>query len=298
MAYTIFYDQVLNELLGGSYQSGINLLVGMLDVVSRDEAALEAALSALQTHDLFQLLVQDPLCAPDIGQDGQKIADLMCSQLLDRVITSTAQKLFEVTSNLTFSRAIRQRRVVTGTRLARAWQSGKRICVVGHGQIQALEQVRGQDLSNITCVANDATQIDFLQKHFGPSLNVACGSPSQFFKSAVEQRVGFDLVCFGDVADEVDHAALQELVQVAGASLTDAGSLSLASIVKSHLGLGWRRVCLGWAVNCHDEAELQAIGVDAGLAVTTSSDVTNCVIWSEFTKTYEINRGGINHHGY
>lgn len=286
MTYTIFYDQVFNELLSGSFHDGINLLVGMLDHADQDRKNSALAQRELGAHALSEFLGQDPLfCAtPPTGVRMDALYDLLCDLKLDNQVSTTGQRLFDVTSSLTFARALRERRATTTQKLMRAWQGGQKICVLGHGQVCALRALSGQDLSNVTIVSDDPTSFTNLRQTLGANVILAENQPINFLEQAAAKGQHFDLICASELPDQCAPSFLAHLLAAARGSLSQTGKLILASFVPQHLGAGWHRICLGWTLNCYLEGQWSDLSDQARLSVHTCSDATNSIVWSEFSR--------------
>lgn len=286
MTYQLFYDQVLNELLSGSFHDGINLLVGMLDHAHEDPASLAVARSELVAHELYAFLSQDPLfsAVKPIAKRTEVLCDLLCEPKLDGNISTTGHRLFDVTSGLTFARALRERRAMTTQKLMRAWQAGQKICVLGHGQVCALQILSGQDLSNVTIVSNDPTSFSNMRQTLGPSVFFVENEPVAFLEQAAVNGQRFDLICASEVPDQCEPRNLAPLLAGVQGSLSKAGKLIFASFVPQHLGAGWHTICLGLTLNCYLEGQWSALSNQARLSVHTYRDATNSVVWSEFSK--------------
>jgi hypothetical protein len=148
MLYTRFYDQVLTEISAGKVSDGINLLVGMLDTVDIGPGSLAQAKRELSGHSLARMLLEDPSIAdaesrPNdtsvrIGMIGNANASVEMS--------STGRRLFEVTSELTVARALRQRREGFSSRYTRALQLGQKVCVLTDERADALDGTSVFDL--------------------------------------------------------------------------------------------------------------------------------------------------------
>jgi hypothetical protein len=307
MTYAPFYDQVLSELILGSLHDGMIMLVGMLDTVSQDEASLAVAATSLRQHGLYELLLKDPLCAlgNSTSNPGEALSDLICDRKTSPNLSSTGQRLFDVTRDLTFARAVQGRRRGTEDRLMRAWQSGQRICVLGHGQLRALQVLRGLDVSNVTVVSKDSIVLARLGEEFGASVKLVYDETVAFLSSPSASTARFDLICACDLPDRHDAPELAALLLASRASLTETGKVLFASFVPQHLGAGWRSICLGWALTCHRKPDLIKLAEQAGLEAHIHSDVTNSIVWSEFTDTHPHSStsnnsysGGAKSHGH
>ena len=263
--YTRFYDQVLTEIEVGQTRAGINLLVGMLDTVGLQPGSLAQAREEPRDHSLGQMLLQDPLCA-----DAQALPNnpsgriaMISDKRAGADVSSTGHRLFEATSDLTFARALRGRRDGFDQRLKRAWQTGRRICLLGSGSVHALELPAGGDISNITVIDPDAA---------------ACA-----LESAAAAGVQFDLILAPDLADSTNSRDLSALLGLMRPCLTEGGSIVVAALLPHHIGAGWRRACMIWEPDCHDEQGLERLASAAGLSPQTYRDETNCVVWAELT---------------
>lgn len=282
--HTQFYESILTEIQSGNVKDGVTLLVGMLDALAGDHRALSAASSALKAHELWALLLEDPICASAnaVPREPDILVDLICNQPALTAASSTARRLFEVTSSLTFARAIRERAKLAEEKLVRAWQTGAKICILGADNLRALRTLAGQDLSNIIFVDSDPQTLARSTAIYGNSIIGVNASPEAFLSAAPSNHAPFDLICAATLADQHGPEALGDLLSKARNWLTQNGTLHTASFVPQHLGSGWRRVCLGWDIECHTEAHITQSAADAGLNARTYRDITDSVIWAEF----------------
>ena len=264
LLYTRFYDQVLTEIATGKVNDGINLLVGMLDTVDINPGSLAQAKQELSGHSLAQMLMEDPLIADAEARpnDSTKRIGMISSAAANGNISSTGRRLFEVTSELTFARALRQRRKSFDLKFSRAWQLGQKICVLTNGGTDATCQISDTDFSK-------AKVIDIADAQQGIPL-------------AADNTADFDLVLAPDLFDQTIEPVLSNILKIAAASLRTNGSIIVAALLPHHLGAGWRSACLNWNPQCHDEAALARIAGSAGLNMLTYRDESDCIVWGEF----------------
>ena len=256
MLYTRFYDQVLTEISAGKVNDGINLLVGMLDTVDIGPGSLAQAKRELSGHSLSRMLLEDPSVADAEARPNDTAARI---GMIGRAaaggdVSSTGRRLFEATSELTFARALRQRRESFEQRFTRAWQMGQKICVL----------------------TNDGDNAIFSK---ATVINIADAEHSLCAAAGDAQR--FDLILAPDLLDCTVEPALSNILKIASASLNINGSIIVAALLPHHLGAGWRSACLNWNPHCHDEAPLARIAANAGLKSRTYRDETDCIIWAE-----------------
>lgn len=298
MTHTRFYNSVLTELQAGNVHDGIILLVGMLDSAGRDAAALEVAHKELTSHDLWQILLQDPLCAQATAAPGKysALGDMICQEACPSAATSTGFRLFGVTHELTFARAFRERRRQAAEILVRSWQLGRRICLPGCSDFQALGALEGQDLSNIIVVDANPDCLAQLKARLGHSIATVNEDPLAFLRRSAAEEHRFDLVCATEMLDALDQRDLPDTFAAMRGSLAENGKILTASLLPEHLGSGWRRACLGWNIHCHDDARIEQAATAAGLSVQTYHDATDCVVWAEMKST-QIEREGNHAHG-
>ena len=263
MLYTRFYDQVLTEISAGKVNDGINLLVGMLDTVDIGPGSLAQAKRELSGHSLAQMLLEDPSVADAEARPNDTSAriSMIGRAAAGSEVSSTGRRLFEATSELTFARALRQRRESFEQRFTRAWQLGQKICALISGGADAACQLSGADFSKATVIdADDAER----------GLRLA---------AADAQR--FDLILAPDLFDRTVEPALSNILKLAASCLNANGSIIVAALLPHHLGAGWRSACLNWNPHCHDEAALTRIAANTGLHARTYRDETDCIIWGE-----------------
>jgi hypothetical protein len=283
MTHSKFYTSILTELQAGNVQGGITLLVGMLDAVADDGVALRLASDELKTHDLWQLLLQEPLCAHAAAHPGDihALGDMICLDGHQSVTSSTGFRLFGVTSDLTFSRAFRERRRQAGEILVRAWQAGRSICLPGCSDFGALAALAGQDLSNIIIADANPDCLARLKDQLGPSINTVDEEALSFLKNAAVTGQRFDLICATELLDALAPDDLAATLSAMQGALAADGKILTASLLPDHLGNGWRRACLGWAIHCHDELQVERAASAAGLTARSYRDATDCVVWAE-----------------
>jgi hypothetical protein len=148
MLYTRFYDQVLTEISAGKVSDGINLLVGMLDTVDIGPGSLAQAKRELSGHSLARMLLEDPTVADAKARPNDTAAriGMIGEAIAAGDISSTGRRLFEVTSELTFARALRQRREGFASRYTRALQLGQKVCVLADNCEDTLDSAGAFDL--------------------------------------------------------------------------------------------------------------------------------------------------------
>ncbi len=295
MAHSRFYDSVLQELAAGNMQDGINMLVGMLDTVDQQPEQFGAACDELRKHGLAAMLREDPLFADSPASPGNDSAMLHLIALGDigADVSRTGRRLFSATSELKLSRALRERQLDAGRRVARAWQHGRRICILGGGPLSAARMLAGRDLSNITVVDDDRCSGAQLRDDFGASFRLIEASPAQFLRSADAVDL-FGVICTTELADTNASHALASLMPAMGRHLAPGGRIELAALVAYHPGCGWRRAYLDWEPCCHEAPSLAAMAAGAGLAARVYQDQTGCVVWCEMSAIAGVQPGEIN----
>lgn len=281
MTHARFFDQVLQELSAGNMQDGINLLVGMLDTVDRQPEQFGAACDELRGHALAAMLSEDPLFALSPMHPGSKSAvlRLIATGDLSPNVSPTGRRLFSATSKIKLSRALRERRLAGAQHVARAWQRGRRICVLGGGVLDAAQALVGRDLRNITVVEADPSLIAALRARFGSSFCLEEASPAEFLRGAGQ----FDVICSIELADTCTSHALATLMPAMLRQLAPGGTIELAALAPHHPGCGWRRAYLDWEPCCHAAESLAATAAAAGLSPNVYHDETSCVVWCEMS---------------
>lgn len=274
MIYTRFYDQVLNEIEAGKVHNGINLLVGMLDTVDLQAGSLAQARRELRGHSLCQMLREDPVVAqadtkPDCHADRLSIIGQTSASA---ETSSTGRRLFEVTRELTFARALRERRDSFGLKLSRGWQQGQNICLIAYDSTEYLSALNGSDVSNIAVVGVEDVSRDFVFN--------------------ADSHPQYDFILAPDLLDRCDPAALLKCLTLLRTSLSDQGSIVLAGLTPQHLGAGWRSVCLNWHPYCYDERGLAQVTKKAGFSARMYRDETNSIVWAELRNVAERSAAG------
>ena len=263
MLYTRFYDQVLTEISAGKVNDGINLLVGMLDTVDIGPGSLAQAKRELSGHSLARMLLEDPSVADAEARPNDTTVriGMIGRATTGSNISSTGRRLFEVTSDLTFARALRQRRESFEQRFTRAWQLGQKICVLISGGADAASQLSNADFSKATVIDADDAE--------------------RGLRLAADEAQRFDLILAPDLFDRTVEPELSNILKLSASCLGANGSIIVAALLPHHLGAGWRSACLNWNPHCHDEAALARIAATAGLKLRAYRDETDCIIWGE-----------------
>lgn len=278
MIYTRFYDQVLTEIEAGKVHDGINLLVGMLDTVDLQAGSLERAQRELRGHSLCRMLLEDPVVA---HADAQPHSTAERLRMISHAsagpnASSTGRRLFQVTRELTFARALRDRRDSFDLKLSRGWRQGQNICLIDEDSAALLSGLNGADISNITVTALE----DMLHA----------------FAGAAENHVHFDLILAPDMLDRCDPPGLLTHLRLLRPRLAKHGSIVLAGLTPQHLGAGWRSACLNWHPHCYGERELARLAESAGLSARMYRDETDCVLWAELKAASEMSLDGKTSH--
>lgn len=282
MAHSRFYDSVLQELAAGKLQDGISMLFGMLDAVDQRPEQFGAACDELRGHALAAMLREDPLFAASPSSPGNDSARLRLITLreISADVSQTGRHLFAITSELKLCRALRERHLEAGRRVARAWQHGRRICVLGGGPLFAARMLAGHDLSNITVVDDDRCTGAKLRDDFGTSFQLIEASPAQFLRVAGGVDP-FNVICTSDLADSNAAHGLAALMPALRRQLAPGGRIELAALDAHHPGRGWRRAYLDWEPCCHEAGSFAAIATAARLTASVYHDETACVVWCE-----------------
>jgi hypothetical protein len=278
MIYTRFYDQVLTEIEAGKVHDGINLLVGMLDTVDLQAGSLARARSELRGHSLSRMLLEDPVVAHADAQPDHPAERLrMIGQKSPGAdVSSTGRRLFEVTRELTFARALRDRRDSFDLKLSRGWRDGRSICLIDDDSTDLLSGLNGANISNITVI--DLKDVPHA------------------FAGGAEKCSDFDLILAPNLLDQLNQSELVNILGSIRAGLSEHGTVVLAGLTPQHLGAGWRSACLNWNPHCYDERALAQIASNAGLSTRMYRDETDCIIWAELKNASNAGANGETSH--
>lgn len=282
MVHSRFYNSVFQELAAGNMHGGINMLVGMLDTVDQQPDQFGSACDELRAHRLGSMLREDPLFAASPASPGSDSAMLQLISLgeIAADVSPTGRRLFSATSEIKLSRALRERQLEAGRRIAREWQRGRKICVLGGGILDSARMLIGRDLSNVTVVDDDRCTGARLRDQFGGSLHLIESSPTQFLQATAGADL-FEVICSTELADSCASHRLAALMPAMRRRLVPGGRIELAALSDQHPGCGWRRAYLDWEPCCHRPESLRAMAASAGLAARVYHDETECVVWCE-----------------
>jgi hypothetical protein len=239
-----FFDRVLGECEAGHTREAVLMLSGMLDTALGGGIGLAALRREFAGHPLSAMCA-----AAKAGAGGWN------------------RRLAEAVSRLAFARGLQSRRELGARAIEQAWQGGKRIALIGCGELGELDRLCGQALDNIAL------------EHGDPALAGKLGLAAP----APDQR--FDLIAATSLADSTAPAALAKGIARLGERLAPSGSLLLSAFVPGHLGWGWQAVCHGRDLHCHAEPALAAAAAEAGLTITQFRDGSGSLNWAELQKT-------------
>jgi hypothetical protein len=262
MQFINLYDHILSELEFGRTETGINLLVGMLDAAELQRSAKCSARTALADHPLRAMLLEDPMLADALKTPGNpaRRVNMLNTQDFDNTISSTGRRLFAATSDIAFTRALRQRHEHAERQLIRAWRKGQKIWLIIDPQYDLLSSLDGFDTSNIII-----------------------NSHGDIRKSAVIDGVAgetFDLILAPHLPDQITVQAMAQLIVSVSDRISAAGAFVTSALRNGHPGTGWRRACFSWEPRCHTEAALAQMTAK-GLTSQSYRDETGCVNWVE-----------------
>jgi hypothetical protein len=195
-------------------------------------------------------------------------------------VSQTGRRLFSATREIRLSRALRERELEAGRRVARAWQQGRRICVLGGGILASARVLAGRDLGNVTIVDDDRCIGARLRDEFGPSFRLVDASPANFLHQRCRADT-FEMICSAKLADCNASHRLAALMPTMRRRLAAGGRIELAALAEQHPGGGWRRAYLDWEPCCHRPESLTAMAAAAGLSARAYQDETTCVVWCE-----------------
>lgn len=257
MQFTRLYDHVLSELEFGRTEIGINLLVGMLDGAELRISGTEQARDELREHPLNVMLLEDPLNQPS---DLIHRVNMLNQQGCGAAVSSTGRRLFAVTSEITFARALRQRAKEAERKLKRALRLGQKIWLIVDPQSPLTASLGSVDPANIRVSSEYEIRLISADHCLAQD--------------------GFDLILAPNLPDFLSGRGVRQLTSWLGAQLSEHGVLVTSAVMPGHPGTGWRRACFNWEPNCHDDA---AIAKRSAPGFTTHShrDETGCIAWVE-----------------
>jgi hypothetical protein len=266
MHFTKLYDHVLSELEFGRTETGINLLVGMLDAAEMQSAADGSARNELRDHPLNAMLSEDPILADAVEWPGYPVrrVNMLNEHGFDNNISSTGRRLFAATSATAFARALRQRRIHAEHKLGRAWRAGQKIWLIADPQYDLMSSLNGFDTSNI----HVSSEHEVHQTSWRNAVTVS----------------SFDLILAPHLPDQLTAPAMKKTSALLGRHLSESGEFVTSALLLGHPGTGWRRACFCWEPKCHDDAALACMSA-RGLTTSSYYDETGCIAWLEMRRT-------------
>jgi hypothetical protein len=266
MHFTHLYDHVLSELEFGRTETGINLLVGMLDAAEMQNAANCSARNALHDHPLHAMLLEDPMFADALQRPSNPVhrVNMLNQPGVDDRLSSTGRRIFAATSEIAFTRALRHRREHAQRKLCKAWRAGEKIWLIADPRYDLLSSLDGFDVSNILVSSeNEARE--------SSAPDAVAGSK-------------FDLILAPHLPDQLGGRAMQQASIWLCRHLSSTGEFATSALLPGHPGTGWRRACFSWEPKCHDDRALARMAAP-GLTKHSYRDETGCIAWLEIRLT-------------
>lgn len=94
----------------------------------------------------------------------------------------------------------------------------------------------------------------------------------------------YDLLVAVELADELRPEQLGTRLRQLQQWLAQDGMILISSLAPGHFGQGWHAVCAGRRRQCHDEEQLGAAALCAGLTLTHFRDASDCLVWGVLTR--------------
>lgn len=142
---------------------------------------------------------------------------------------------------------------------------------LGRNAIEAAWK-RGRDILLFQC--GDAGELDGLHDHERGNIEIET-------RDIATAATNHDLILASNIADQLSHDQLSELIAQARKRLNPDGALILSSFVPGHIGGGLRQICTGQILHCHDENALAEAATTAGFSISNFRDASNCLIWAQ-----------------
>ncbi|OYY73139.1 hypothetical protein [Sphingomonas sp. 28-63-12] len=284
-----FYDQALRLLEAGDIEVAVNSVAGRLAGEHGSGACWKDARAALQQHQLFSVLMEDPATARCVtrprGFPGDAaLIDLYYDRRPPVETSPLGADIFAVTSAFQAAEAVRQRRQDGEMIIEQAWHDGNQICVLGCGHLREADGLIGQDLSNVVAVDQDPLALDVVQSKHGASISCAESSVFRYLRKTIKAGRKFDLIYAPGLTDYVDNSAMQLLYRLALPCLAPGGRFLLANFVPDHRSVGWMEGVMDWALFYRTESGLARIANERGLRANTWRDATGTIAWCEVHK--------------
>ena len=281
-----FYDQILALIQKGDAAGGMPLLTGHLAAANHDPTVMRMCREALRSHDLHQLLLEDPhtnraFTRPRGYPGDAELIDYYYDRRVPPGTSDRGAELFAVSSAFQTAQAVRARRTSGADLLEHAWASGKRICALACGHFREADALVGKDMGNIIAVDQDGLSLDYVRSRHGSSAALVEANVLQYLRGASARGERFDLIYALGLTDYLDDRAMHLLHRLMRNCLAPRGRIVLANFVPHHLSAGWLDACMDWHLVYRDEADLRRHAAKAGLQARTFPDETGCIAWCE-----------------
>jgi extracellular factor (EF) 3-hydroxypalmitic acid methyl ester biosynthesis protein len=270
----------------GQIPVALPMLAGKLHNAHADVMCWDETRASFHRHPLHAVLMEDPYTAHCVakprGYAGDAaLIDIIYDRKVPQPVTGRAAELFSHSIAFTASEAVRLRREYAETQVARAWQAGKRVCVLACGHFREGDSLIGEDMSNIVVIDQDPLSLEVVRRNHGQTMACIEANVFKYLRSAVARGEKFDLIYTLGLTDYLDNRAMQLLHKMMKSCLAPGGTMLLANFMPDHLATGWMDAVMDWHLIYRTESELAGFAQNIGLTPKTWIDPTKSIAWCE-----------------
>jgi extracellular factor (EF) 3-hydroxypalmitic acid methyl ester biosynthesis protein len=280
-----FFDQTLAMIDSGHLGAALPMLAGKLYSAFSTDGLWPNVRAEFHAHPLHKRLLEDPYAAHSArrprGYPGDAaLIDMIYDRQSPKAITPIGQEIFSVTIEWQASEGVRQRRATAAAFVAKAHANGDRICALACGHFREGDLLKGQDLSAITVVDQDATSLAIVRENH-PSVRAVEANVIRYLRRAASAGERFDLIYTLGLTDYLDDRAMRLLHQLMKACLAPGGRIILANFVPNHLAIGWMDAVMDWQLIYRDESQLARFAEEIAMIPKTWRDASGSIAWCE-----------------
>lgn len=284
-----FFDQALALIEAGEVPPAMCMVAGQLFEAQGDPERWERTRAAFRSHRLHDVLLEDSFsayaAAKPRGYPGDAgLIDMIYDRRPAPETTERGHQMFGVSIQFPVAEAVRLRLHAAKNIVETAWRNGQRILVLACGHFREGDGLRGEDVSNIMLVDQDAESLDRARAMHDGRVGTAHANVFRFLRQAASTGQRYDLVYTLGLTDYLDAREMRLLHRLVHAVMAPGGRFILANFLPDHLGIGWMDAVMDWHLIYRDGTELAEYAQEAGLTPNCWTDPTNSIVWCSMLK--------------
>ena len=279
------YDHLYRDFGAGRHVEGIDFLAALLGYLRKSDTEWPGAISDLRKHPLFEIILRDPYTAHSYarprGYPGDaELIDMIYNQHPGGDVDLLGRELFDRTTAVSATEAVRQRLSMAREILQSAVADGKSICSLACGYLREAEPLAGQDLGRFTAVDLDRRSLDIVRGVHGQAIEIIEANVLNWLRTAAREGRRYDLVYSLGLTDYLTDRQLRLMTRLAAGILAPGGKLLLANF-DEHPWAGYMEAAMDWQLIYRTDDDMASNAEAAGCNYRLFRDKTGHVVFCE-----------------